>query len=229
MTLEKLKALLESGAITQEEFDELSKNVNDPNPAADPDPAADPEPKNEPIDYDKLDRIVQARVDKALAEERKKNAQLKQQLEKERKSNLTNEELKKIEDEEREKQLAEREKALADKENRLYAIKVIQDEGLNDSADSLALVDFVMGEDETEIDGKVKAFKELFTKAVNKAVDAEVKKRFKEGGYTPKKGDGLSGEVNPFKAETLNVTEQIRLKINDPEKAARLMAAAGVK
>ena len=228
MTIEKLKQLLQDNLITQEEFDELIKTVKDPEPEVDPEP--EPEPKPEPIDYDKLERIVQARVDKAMAAERKEKAQLKQQLEKERKAKMTDDELKQIEIEERERTIAEREKAIADKENRLYAVKALKEAGLDDGSDlSLSLVDFVMGEDETDIDGKVTAFKELFTKAVNKAVDAEVKKRFKEGGYTPKKSNGLSNEVNPFKAETFNLTEQIRLRNEDPEKAARMMAAAGVK
>lgn len=229
MTLEKLKALLESGSITQEEYDALAANIN-PEPPADPEPSADPEPNKdpEPIDYDKLERIVQARVDKAMAEERKKSAQLKQQLEKERKAKLTDEELKKIEDEEREKALAEREKALADRENRLYAIKSIKEAGLDDGSDmSMSLVEFVMGADETEIDGKVQSFKELFNKAVDKAVDAEVKRRFKESGYTPKKGDNLNGGVNPWKDETFNLTEQIRITNTNPELAAKLKAAAG--
>ncbi|MBQ8758441.1 MAG: DUF4355 domain-containing protein, partial [Clostridia bacterium] len=179
---------------------------------------------------DKLERIVQARVDKAMAAERKEKAQLKQQVEKLQKANMTDAELKKIEDEEREKALAEREKALADRENRLYAVKAIKEAGLDDGSDiSLALVDFVMGEDEADIDGKVKSFKELFDKAVSKAVDAEVKKRFKEGSYTPKKGSELNGGVNPFKAETFNLTEQIRITSDNPELAARLKAEAGVK
>ena len=231
MTAEKLKALLEAGSITQEEFDELIKNVKDPEPT-DPEPT-DPEPtdpKAEPIDYDKLERIVQARVDKAMAAERKEKAQLKQQLEKERKAKLTEDELKQIEIEEREKTIAEREKAMLEKENRLYAIKAIKEAGLDDGSDiSLSLVEFVMGEDETDIDGKVQAFKELFNKAVDKAVTAEVNKRFKDGGYTPKKSAELNGGVNPFKTETFNLTEQIRIINENPELAAQLKAAAGVK
>ena len=42
MTLEKLKKLLADGAITQEEFDELAKNVKDTSA-----PEDDPEPKSD--------------------------------------------------------------------------------------------------------------------------------------------------------------------------------------
>ena len=229
MTKEQLDALLSSGAITQSAYDELIKSIVEPEPKPEPEPT--PEPTPEPaIDFDQLDRIVQARVDKALAAERKEKAQLKQQLEKERKANMTEAELKQIEIDEREKTIADRERAMQDRENRLYAIKAIKEAGLDDGSDiSLSLVDFVMGADETDIDTKVKAFKELYTKAVEKAVKAEVDKRFKESGYTPKKGDNLNNGVNPFKAETFNLTEQIRILNENPELAAQLRAAAGVK
>ena len=226
MNIEKLKALLESGAITQEEYDVMAANIANADPAKDPEPEKDPEP----IDYDKLERIIQSKVDQATAKLGKEKADLKKQLDRERKARMTDEELKQLEIEEREKTIAEREKAMQDKENRLYAIKSIKEAGLDDGSDtSLSLVDFVMGEDETEIDSKVQAFKELFKKAVDKAVDAEVKKRFKDGGYTPKKSAELNGGVNPFKAETFNLTEQIRIINENPELAAQLQAAAGVK
>lgn len=224
MTKEKLQSLLDNGAITQEEFDEMSKNIAEPDNTPDPEPAKDPEPKNDTIDYDKLDRIVQARVDKALAAERKEKADLKRQLDQERRANKTDAELKQIEIDEREKTIAEREKALLDKENRLYAIKAIKEAGLDDSGDtSLALVDFVMGEDEATIDERVKAFKELF----DKKVAAEVDKRFKASGRTPKQSSNLNGGKNPYKKETFSLTEQMNLEISNPELAKKLKAEAG--
>lgn len=227
MTLEKLKKLLESGAISQEEYDEMAKSVKEPEPTTDPEPApADPEPKTEPVDYDKLERIIQARVDKLMASERKEKAELKQQLEKERKANLTEAELKQMEIEEKEKALEEREKALTERQNREYAQKALREAGLDDGSETaFALVDFVMGADETEIDEKVKSFKELF----NKAVTTEVNKRFKEHGRTPQKGTNLNGGKNPWTKEQWNITEQMAVEIQNPELAAQLKAAAGVK
>ena len=227
MTLEELKALLESGAITQEQFDELAKNAKPSDPPAPPAPTDPPaDPKNDPIDLDKLDKIVQSRVDKALAIERKEKAELKRKLDNLQKAKRTDDELKQIELEEKLKTIADREKAITDKENRLYAVKVIKEAGLDDGSDtSLALVDFVIGEDETEINTKVKAFKELF----DKAVTAEVNKRFKENGYTPKKGSELNGGVNPYTKEQFNLTKQMEIENTNPELAAQLKAAAGVK
>ena len=229
MTLEKLKELLDSGAITQEEYDEMSQHATEPAPAADPEPATDPEPAPV-IDYDKIERIVQSRVDKQLAAERKKSADLEKQLKAVRQSKLTDDELKQIEMEEKEKAIAEREKAIQDKENRLYAVKAIKEAGLDDGSDtSLQLVDFVMGENEEAINDKVKAFKQLFDKAVTKAVNAEVNKRFKDSGYTPKKGENLNGGVNPYTKEQFNFTMQMQLESTNPELAAQLKAQAGVK
>lgn len=228
MTLEKLKKLLADGTITQEEFDELAKNVKDaPAPEDDPEPKPNNgEPPKNDIDYDKLDKIIQARVDKQMADERRKTAEYKKKLERLQQEKLTDEELKNIEIENKEKEISEREKALADKENRLFAVKAIKEAGLDDGSDTaLSLVDFVMGTDETEIKAKVKSFKELF----DKAVTAEVNKRFKEAGYTPKKGDTLNNGVNPYTKEQFNLTEQMKLESTNPELAAQLKAAAGVK
>lgn len=229
MTLEKLKKLLTDGTITQEEFDELAKNVKDePAPEDDPKPKPDDseQPKNDGVDYDKLDKIIQARVDKEMAAERKKTAEYKKKLDRLQQEKLTDEELKKIELENKENEIAEREKAIADKENRLFAVKAIKEAGLDDGSDTaLSLVDFVMGTDETEITSKVKAFKELF----DKTVTAEVNKRFKEAGYTPKKGETLNNGVNPYTKEQFNLTEQMKLESTNPELAAQLRTAAGVK
>ena len=231
MTLEKLKKLLADGTITQEEFDELAKTVKAPEPAeltTDPEPKPDDsEPsKNNDVDYDKLDKIIQARVDKEMAAERKKTAEYKKKLERLQQDKLTDEELKRIELENKENEIADREKAIADKENRLFAVKAIKEAGLDDGSDTaLSLVDFVMGADETEIKSKVKAFKELF----DKAVAAEVNKRFEEAGYTPKKGETLNNGVNPYTKEQFNLTEQMKLESTNPDLAAQLKAAAGVK
>lgn len=230
MTLEKLKQLLAAGQITQAEFDELVKTVREPEPTEppkDPEPKPDDsEPSKEPIDYDKLDKIIQARVDKQMAEERRKTAEYKKKLERLQQDKLTDEELKKLEIENKEKEIAEREQAITDKENRLFAIKAIKEAGLDDGSDTaLSLVDFVIGADETEIKSKVKAFKELF----DKAVTAEVNKRFKEAGYTPQKGETLNNGVNPYTKEQFNLTEQMKLESTNPELAAQLKTAAGVK
>ena len=233
MTIEELKKLLESGAITQEQFESMATamglEIEEPE-AEEPDEESKAEPATEPFDVEKLDKLIQARVDRQMAAERKKNVDLKRQLERLQKAKMTDEELQQIELSNKEKDIAEREQALREKENRLYALKAIKKAGLDDGGDdSLAIVDFVLGNDETEIDERVQSFKTMFDKAVNKAVEAEVKKRFGEAARTPKKGTILNNGKNPYAKEQFNLSEQMDLEINNPELAAQLKAAAGVK
>ena len=150
-----------------------------------------------------LDKLVQARADKQTAELGKKIAALQKELDKERKANMTAEQVQKLEMSEKEKELAEREKMLLDKENRLLAIKAIKAAGLDDGSDkALELVDFVIADNEEAINNKVKAFGDL----VKKFVKAEVDKTFKKNGRNPNSGSGGgddSGNKNNSVAEKL--------------------------
>ena len=230
MNLEKLQKMLADGVITQEVYDNLAKEFQQEEPEQPETEQQEQEKQPETIDYDKLDKILQSRLDRAMAQERKKSADLQKQLERIQREKLTDEELRNVEIEEKEKAIAEREKAITDKENRLCAVRLIKEAGLDDGSDTaLALVDFVMGENEEEISDRVKSFKKLFTSAVDKAVNAEVTKRFKEAGRQPQQGNTLNGGKNPFSKEQFNLSEQMRMEIENPELAAQLKAAAGVK
>lgn len=145
------------------------------------------EKDNEPqqVTTEALEKLVQSRVDKSTAEFGKKLAALQKENDRLKKANLSAEELKQTEINERETALAQKEKDLLDRENRLYAIRAIKEIGLDDgSENALALVDFVMGEDEGAIDEKVKAFHAL----VNRFVEARVNEKFKAIGRTPNGG-----------------------------------------
>lgn len=197
---EKLKELLANGTITQEEFDALTKKD----------------------DAEELEKRIQAGVDKVTAKLGKEKADLQKELDKMKKEKLTEEERKALEIKEREEALAARERELTEQSNRLYAIKKIKEAGLDDgSANSLAIVEFVIGADETAIDTNIKAFSEL----VNKLVAAEVEKKFKENGRNPNGGNGGSNIENPYAKETFNLTKQWELEAKDPELAAKLQAA----
>lgn len=145
---------------------------------------------NPPVDYDKL---IQSKLDKAMAEERKKSAALQKELDKLKKERMSEEERLQLERAEKEAELAEREKMIADKENRYIAIKAIKEAGLDDGSDlSLKLVDFVMGDNEDAIKNKVTAFKEL----VDKFTAAEVDKTFKKNGRNPNGSNNPAPEGN---------------------------------
>lgn len=226
MNLEKLKALLESGAITQEEYDTMAKAVGEVSEPETAEPeTSEPEAKSEPITMEQIDRIVQSRVDKLMAGERKKNAETEKKYKNLQQQLMTADEVKQAEIAEKEEALAAREKELQDRLNREYAQKALREAGLDDGSETaFSLADFVMGNDEAEIKEKVTTFKKLF----DTAVSAEVKKRFKDNGRVPEKGGTQTGGVNPWKKETFNLTEQIRLINENPELARQYRTAAGV-
>ena len=224
MTIDELKALLDEGKITKEQFAALAKTI-DPNYTEEPAPDPDPEPEPEPKPDADIEKMIQRAVDRAtnkLGNEKKK---LQQQLDAIKKAHLTEAEQAELDRQEREDALAERERALAEKENRLYAIKAIKAAGLDDGSDrALELVDFVLGGSEADIDANVKAFGGL----VKKFVKAEVDKTFKQNGRNPEQGSG-GGDKNPWAKDSWNITQQMTLELTNPELAKQLKAAAGIK
>ena len=101
MKLTKLKELLKSGAVTQEEYDEMSKTAED-DTKADPteDSPEDEPPEDEPLEDDletKIAKAVQSAVDRATNKLGNENKLLKDKLEKTRKEKMTAEELRQVE------------------------------------------------------------------------------------------------------------------------------------
>lgn len=233
MNLERLRELLASGAITQEEFDNLSKDMA-VETTVETDPVTEPatEPKAEVELDETIEKLLQSKLDKALAQERKEkaqekktNAELKKQIERLQKKMMTEEEAKQLEFEEQQRELEEQRKELTLEKNKMYAVKALKKAEISDTEETLALMErlVVSCADETDIDDLVTMLKDWHEKSVK----AEVDKRFKANGYTPKVSDSLNGGVNPFKKETFNLTEQIRITNDNPELAAKLRAAAG--
>lgn len=218
MTLEQLKALLDSGAITQEQYDAMVESLGlKAEPPAEP--PTDPEPED-------LEKIVQRAVDRATNKLGNDNKKLKEELEKLRKEKLTAEELAKLEAEEQAKDLAEREAAVKAAENKIYAMSAIKKAGLDDGSEAALEILALVNASETEaIDSNVKALKAL----VDKLVKAKVDETFKKQGRNPERGGGGGGDVNPYAAETFNLTAQMSLERENPELAKQLKAAAGLQ
>lgn len=227
MKLSKLKALLKAGTITQEDYDELAKTAEQDDPPADPhkdeppkdDPPADPEDPDK-----KLEKMVQAAVDRATNKLGNENKKLKEQLDAERKKNLSADELKQVELQEKETELAQKEQEIKEKENRMYAIKALKKAELDDgSEETLDLVEFVLGEDETAIDLKVKALQKFAQRIAKNTTDGI----YKANGRTPGRGNAGSSQDNPWSKDSWNLTKQMELEINNPELAKTLKASAG--
>lgn len=224
MTIDDLKKLLEEGKITKEQFAAMAKaidpNYTEPEPDTEP-PKTDPEPPKETD----IEKLIQRAVDRATNKLGNDNKKLREQLDTLRKNKLTEAEQAELDRKEREDALAEREQALQDEKNRWYAMKAIKKAGLDDGGDdSLALVDFVLGGTEEDIDAKVKSFSAL----VKKLVKAEVDKTFKQHGRNPEQGTG-AGDKNPWAKDSWNITQQMNIELTNPELAKQLKAAAGVK
>lgn len=129
-----------------------------------------------------IEKMIQRAVDRATNKLGNDNKNLRSELEKERRKNLSDKEIKDLELQEKEKQIADRERALTEKENRLFAIKAIKEAGLDDGSDtSLVIVDFVVCEDEEATTERVKAFSALIDRIVKGRVDGV----FKANGRTP--------------------------------------------
>jgi hypothetical protein len=143
---------------------------------------------NDSSQTETLKKLIQSGIDKGLAEERKKYADLQKKFDKMTKEGMNKEELAKFELDERDKQLTAREKELNDRQNRWNAMEAIKEAGLDDGGkDALELVDFVISDDEETTKARVKAFSNL----VKKFVKAEVDRTFKTNGRNP--DNGVSG------------------------------------
>lgn len=232
MKLSKLKALLKAGSITQEEYDEMAKTAEQDDPLADPTkddpdgpPAAPSDLEGDPDDIDaKIAKAVQAAVDRIANKLGNANKKLKEDLEKERKKNLSAEELKQLELQDKETELAQKEQEIREKENRMYAIKALKKAELDDgSEETLDLVEFVLGEDETAIELKVKALQKFAQRIAKNTTDGI----YKANGRVPGKGNTGGSQNNPWNKESWNLTKQMEMELNNPELAKTMKANAG--
>lgn len=152
----------------------------------------DGDANNNPAPAD-IEKMIQSKIDKALAEERKKSAALQKENDKLKKEKMTADEQKAYELAEKEKEIAEMMRVATEKENRFTAIKAINEAGFEDvGGNTLELIDFVMADNEEAIKNKVKTFKEL----VDKFVAAEVDKTFKKNGRNPNGSNNPAPEGN---------------------------------
>lgn len=222
MINEKLKTLLETGAITQDEFNELEKNSLEKSKDTYNDEKKNLEEMHLDTEDD-LDSKIQRAVDRVANKLGNDNKKLKEALDIERKKNLTSEELKAVEIQEKEQELLKKEQEIKDKEHRMYAIKALKKAGLDDGGEeSLALVDFVVGKDETVIDYRVKSLSTL----INSRIKKEVERTFCDNGRDPGKGNTGCVKDNPWSRDFWNLTKQMQIELSNPELAQELKASA---
>lgn len=144
------------------------------------------------------------RVTEALKKAERKNAEKIKESEKLAQMNAT--EKYEYQLSQREKAIEEKERQLALSENKNEASKILAEKGL-----SLSLVDFVVAEDATEMDSKIK----LLEKAFKASVKAEVEKRLTS--TTPKKALEDDSTITKESFKKMSIREQQELYNSNPE------------
>lgn len=144
------------------------------------------------------------RVTEALKKAERKNAEKIKESEKLAQMNAT--EKYEYQLSQREKAIEEKERQLALSENKNEASKILAEKGL-----SLSLVDFVVAEDATEMDSKIK----LLEKAFKASVKAEVEKRLVS--TTPKKALEDDSTITKDSFKKMSIREQQELYNSNPE------------
>ena len=148
--------------------------------------------QNENGNAPNLEKLIKSAVDRATQKIGTENKKLRAELDAARKAKLSDDEIKQLEMQEKQKALDERDKALTEKENRWIAMKAIKEAGLDDGSDAaIAIVDFVMADDEEGIKERVKAFNGL----VERIVKAKVDGIFKQNGRTPGVGSDTASNA----------------------------------
>lgn len=151
-----------------------------------------------------LQKESDRRVTEALKKAERKNAEKLKESEKLAQMNAT--EKYEYQLSQREKAIEEKERQLALSENKNEASKILAEKGL-----SLQLVDFVVAEDATEMDAKIK----LLEKAFKLSVKAEVEKRL--NSTTPKKALEDDSTITRESFSKMSIKEQQELYNSNPE------------
>ena len=212
MNLEKLKKMLADGVITSEEYKELLEKFG----------LEDKEPEADPLDG--LDDKTKAYIQKLLQSEKDREANRvgnakKAEYDKLKNDKLSEDEKRKLEDEEKRRALEKKEHEFALMQCKYVATQELKSKGLDNSDD---IVQLVLGSDEEETKKRVGAFSLL----IEKLVKEKVEERFKESGRDVHKGSGSGEDYNPWKKDSFNITKQFEIEAADPERAKVLKAAA---
>lgn len=175
--------------------------------------------EQKPLTMDVVERMIQSATDK-LKEQHKRDLSKRDKVINDlTKENMSAEEKLAAQQQE----VARREQAVAQAEVKLEATKALASEGL-----SVEWADRITINDAEEIPAVVKMIKDAMSADVSK----QVEERLKAAGITPRsteetKPSGATTRVNPWKRESWNLTEQMRITRSDPKLAAQLRQAAG--
>lgn len=209
MTLEEIKAYLEANKDTEEVKNYLAGLSK-----------LTPEGVKGYLDTEEGKKVLQPRLDAHFTKglETWKNNNLTSLLDEEIKKKFPGEtedqkRMRKLEDELKAEKQARIRSELVNKATTLATQKGLP----------VDLVSYFVGQDEDSTVNNVTALESIWQQNIQKAVE----EKFKESGRAPNSGGGGgSGQTNPWKKDTFNLTEQGRIIRENPELAKQMMAQA---
>ncbi len=178
------------------------------------------------FDEEAIKKLIQSEVDKVRGKYSLELKKKDEELKKVRAEHLTAEEVTRIELEEQKKELEEQRRAFNLEKNKNFAKDSLAKSHLcSDAEKTLKLVNLVMGDSEEEIESKIKYISDVIEDIVN----SRVEEKFKSSGRQVTRTSGDAGLTNnPWAKDSMNLTEQMRIQIDNPELAKKLMAQANL-
>lgn len=154
--------------------------------------------KVEALSKEDIMKLIQSETDKVRTEYSKKLKDKDKELEETKKSKMSDAEKAEYELNQLKENLSQKEKDLLTKEMTLTTIELLKENDL-----PLEVKDFLMGKDEESTVSNIKVFKDMFSKAVEQAVEG----RFKSSGKDHKTGDTTSVRYTHDMLKTMSATE----------------------
>lgn len=157
---------------------------------------------------EELDALLQSEVDRRVTSALKKQQQKYDAKTREaaKLAQMTEDQKKVYELEQREAAIAEKEREFALLENKAEASKILADKGID-----VSLVDFIVAEDAETMNENIN----LLDKAFKRSVKAEVERRM--AGSVPKKGLPIDKTLTKADFMKMSYSEMIALKQENPE------------
>ncbi len=166
----------------------------------------------------KIDALIAKTIAKERAKAEADVAKAKTEAEKLAKMNA--DQKAEYERQQRDAELTEREAEITRRELRATALETLAEKGLPKQ-----LADILDYTDAEKTNASITAVETAF----RAAVEAGVNERLKGGAPGGGGSKGGNGQVNPWKKETINLTEQGRILRENPDLAKQLKVAAGIK
>lgn len=185
------------------------------------------------FDEEAIRKLIQSEVDKVRGKYSLELKKKDDELKKLRAEHLTAEEVKRLEIEEQKLAIEEQQKELEEQrreinyeKNKNFAKDSIAKAKLcPDTEKALRLVNSVMGDSEEEIEANIKNIAEVIEDIVSDRVEG----LYKSNGRQVTRTSGHAGlSNNPWAKDSMNLTEQMKIQINNPELAKKLMAQANL-